>query len=94
MRAGSQTVAEGAQLLLLASTLDRLILGTHPFFGGKNGSLRVMIVPHPVPSIVRWFLPLMYGGETRAAPPGAIGLVGRELFHRDAKPLRPRRRIL
>jgi hypothetical protein len=76
MRAGSQTVAEGAQLLLLASTLDRLILGTRPFWGGKTGPLRVMVVPHPVPSIVRWLLPLMYGGETRATPPGAVSWSG------------------
>lgn len=64
------------QLLLLATTLDKLILGTRPFWGGKTGPIRVSTIPYPVPSIPRWLLPLMYGGEDRNVPQGARSLSG------------------
>jgi hypothetical protein len=64
--------ASGRHLLFFATTLDRLILGTRPFWGGKKGPIRATILPYPVPSIPRWLLPIMYGGEDRASPPGAI----------------------
>ena len=39
-------------LLLLATTLDKLILGTRPFWGGKPGPIaRLATIPYPVPSI-------------------------------------------
>ena len=66
----------GQHLLLLATTLDKLILGTRPFWGGKNGPIRISSIPYPVPSIARWLLPLMYGSEARKAPPGARSLSG------------------
>jgi diacylglycerol kinase (ATP) len=69
---GGRTVAQGDQLMLIATTLDRLILGTRPFWGGKQGALRVTVFPYPLPSVVRWLVPLMYGGETRRVPEGAL----------------------
>jgi hypothetical protein len=69
-------VAAGRQLLLLATTLEKLILGTRPFWGGKVGPIRVSTIPYPVPSVTRWLLPLMYGGEGRSAPQGAQSLSG------------------
>ncbi len=39
----------GQHLLLLATTLDKLILGTRPFWGGKAGPIRVSTLPYPVP---------------------------------------------
>jgi diacylglycerol kinase (ATP) len=72
-----ETTAGDRQLLLLATTLDKLILGTRPFWGGKVGPIRVSTIPYPVPSIARWLLPLMYGGEDRRVPPGAMSLSGR-----------------
>ena len=67
---------DGEHLLLLATTLDKLILGTRPFWGGKSGPVRISTVPYPVPSILRWLLPLMYGGENRSAPVGARSFSG------------------
>ena len=64
--------ASGDQLLLLLTTLDRLILGARPFWGGKTAPIRVSVFPYPVPSVVRWLIPSMYGGEDRKAPPGAV----------------------
>lgn len=70
------TGVDGEHLLLLATTLDKLILGTRPFWGGKTGPVRVSTVPYPVPSIARWLLPLMYGGENRSVPAGARSFSG------------------
>jgi diacylglycerol kinase-like protein len=66
----------GQHLLLLATTLDKLILGTRPFWGGKEGPIRISTIPYPVPSIARWLLPLMYGGEDRRVPEGAQSYSG------------------
>jgi hypothetical protein len=71
-----EATTTGQQLLLLATTLDKLILGTRPFWGGKTGPIRVSTIPYPVPSIARWLLPLMYGGEDRRVPEGARSLSG------------------
>ena len=71
-----KTMLDGHHLLLLATTLEKLILGTRPFWGGKAGPIRVSTVPYPVPSVARWLLPLMYGGEDRTVPPGARSVSG------------------
>ncbi|MGE0237808.1 MAG: diacylglycerol kinase family protein [Parvibaculaceae bacterium] len=76
LRQAGETVLADRHLLLLATTLDKLILGTRPFWGGKAGPIRVSTIPYPVPSIVRWLLPLMYGGEDRTVPQGARSLSG------------------
>jgi diacylglycerol kinase (ATP) len=62
---------QGPQLLMLATTLEKLILGTRPFWGGATAPLRTTTMPYPVPSIPRWLLPVMFGSESRTAPPGA-----------------------
>lgn len=71
-----EAVVTGQQLLLLATTLDKLILGTRPFWGGKTGPIRVSTIPYPVPPIARWLVPLMYGGEDRRVPDRALSLSG------------------
>jgi hypothetical protein len=64
-------ICKGEQLLMLATTLNKLILGTRPFWGGASAPLRITTMPYPVPSIPRWLLPSLYGREDRKAPPGA-----------------------
>ncbi len=61
----------GPQLLMLATTLNKLILGTQPFWGGATAPVRTMTMPYPLPNIPRWLLPVMYGAENRKAPPGS-----------------------
>jgi diacylglycerol kinase (ATP) len=61
----------GPQLFMLATTLEKLILGTKPFWGGATGPLRTTTIPYPVPSIPRWLFPIMYGTETRKSPVGS-----------------------
>jgi hypothetical protein len=69
---GNDEIVQAPRLLLLATTLDKLILGTRPFWGGKRGEIRLSLIPYPVPSVARWLVPLMYGGENRSVPEGAL----------------------
>ncbi len=66
-----QTLCDGKQLLMLATTLDKLILGAKPFWGGTSAPLRTTTMPYPVPNIPRWIVPSLYGAETRKGPPGS-----------------------
>ena len=72
VEANGHPYADGNQLLMLATTLEKLVLNTRPFWGGKTGPIRVTTFPYPVPSIPRWLLPMMYGGEGRKFPRGAV----------------------
>jgi diacylglycerol kinase (ATP) len=71
LRTNGQIICEGQQLLMLATTLDKLILGARPFWGGASAPLRVTTMPYPVPNIPRWIIPSLYGKETRKGPPGS-----------------------
>ena len=77
VRVNGKIVATGTQLLALATTLEKLILGTRPFWGGKTGPIRVTTFPYPMPSLWRWFLPAILGGEARRPPPGATSVAVR-----------------
>ncbi|MBC8038715.1 MAG: hypothetical protein H7X89_16035 [Rhizobiales bacterium] len=68
---GGKFVAHGQHLLVLATTLEKLTLGSTPFWGGKQGPIRATVIPWPVPSLPRWLLPILYGSENRKGPPGA-----------------------
>jgi diacylglycerol kinase (ATP) len=72
VKADAETLCSGEQLLMLATTLDKLILGTRPFWSGATAPLRVTTMPYPVPSIVRWLVPTLYGGENRTGAPGSV----------------------
>lgn len=74
--AGGTLRAHGTHLLLLATTLEKLILGTRPFWGGRAGPVRTTLIPYPVPGLARWLLPVMYGGESRGGPPGSLSFSG------------------
>ncbi len=68
-----QILCQGNQLMMLATTLNKLILAAKPFWGGSEGGpLRVTTMPYPIPSIPRWIIPTLYGSETRKFPPGAL----------------------
>lgn len=70
--ADGRVMAEGTQLLHMSTTLDTLLLRCHPFWGGKTGPIRTTVIPYPVPSVARWMLPIMYGGENHGTPEGAV----------------------
>ncbi len=69
-----RTICQGQQLLMIATTLNKLILNSRPFWGGATKPLRTTTIPYPLPSPVRWLLPALFGGENRTAPPGATSL--------------------
>ena len=77
--ANGRCYAEGPQLLQMSTTLDKLILNTRPFWGGKTGPIRTSIFPYPVPSVLRWLVPAMYGGENRRMPEGALSFCSERL---------------
>ncbi len=72
VKSGAETLCSGEQLLMLATTLDKLILGTRPFWGGAHAPLRITTMPYPVPSIMRWLIPSLYGSEERSGPLGSV----------------------
>jgi diacylglycerol kinase (ATP) len=72
VNANGSAICSGQNLLMLATTLDKLILSSRPFWGGATAPMRITIMPYPIPSVVRWLVPSLYGGEDRTAPPGAI----------------------
>ncbi len=61
----------GPQLFMLATTLEKLILSTRPFWGGATAPMRTTTMPYPVPNIPRWIFPVMYGAEARKGPSGS-----------------------
>ena len=65
-------VAEGDQLLFVATSLKRLFFGTQPFWGVRRGALRALSVSFPPPNILRWAVPIMYGRVGGASPPGCV----------------------
>ncbi|WP_373504028.1 diacylglycerol kinase family protein [Aestuariivirga sp.] len=79
VEANGRRYAEGHQLLQMSTTLDKLVLNTKPFWGGKTGPIRTSIFPYPVPSVLRWLLPVMYGSETRTPPPKSVSFCSDEL---------------
>lgn len=79
VEANGRRYAEGQQLLQMSTTLEKLVLNARPFWGGKSGSIRTSIFPYPVPSVLRWLLPVMYGGENRVAPPRSASFCSESL---------------
>ena len=77
--ADGREICSGRQLMMLATTLQKLILGARPFWGGSAGPIRMSVLPYPVPNLFRWLLPIMYGSENRTVPAGAISVSARML---------------
>lgn len=79
VEADGKRLAEGPQLLQMSTTLERLVLNTRPFWGGKSAAIRTTVFPYPVPSVTRWMLPVMYGGEHRTPPPNSVSFCSNAL---------------
>ena len=77
---GGDVVARDGQLMYLATTLQKLILGIKPFWGGANGPMRSTILPYPAPNVFRWAMPLMRGGEDRKVPEGCLSFCADEVL--------------
>jgi diacylglycerol kinase (ATP) len=79
-------LAEGRQLMALCTTLDKLILGSRPFWGGKTADIRCTSLGFPIPSLVRWTIPMMFGNEQRRMPDVAHSSSGRSIALRSSSP--------
>lgn len=58
----------GSRLMVLATTLDRLLLGSRPFWGEGDGGLRFTSVAYPPVRFVRLLYRLLYGSAPRRLP--------------------------
>lgn len=92
VEAKGRVMADGPQLLQMSTTLEKLVLNTRPFWGGKTAPIRTSVFPYPVPSVARWMLPVMYGGENRKSPPGSVSfcsdaleVISRDVFVIDGE---------
>jgi hypothetical protein len=86
--------AAGARFILLATTLDRLMLNLWPFWGGGEGAIRVLDVAAPPPrlgaglwSVLRRRAPGLPGWRSGRANRLCIGL--REPFVLDGETFQP-----
>ncbi|MDH3475708.1 MAG: diacylglycerol kinase family protein [Rhodospirillales bacterium] len=57
------------QLLALVTTLDRLVLGSRPFWGQEQGALHYTGIAYPTHRLLRSALRVLYGGAERRLPP-------------------------
>ncbi len=55
-------------LLILATTLDRLILGSRPFWGPDGGHLRFTSIAYPPRGMLRYAWRVLYGAAERRLP--------------------------
>ncbi len=58
---GGEAAAEQSYFLILATTLERLMLGLDPFWGDGVGALRFTTAPFPPPRLGRALLPMLRG---------------------------------
>jgi hypothetical protein len=63
-------MATERRLLVLATTLDRLVLGSRPFWGTGGRPVRFTSIAYDAPGIVRHARRILYGGEERDLPQG------------------------
>lgn len=54
--------------LLLATTLDRLVLGTRPFWNNGVAPIHFTVFDHPPVSVIRHAWALVFGGKQRRLP--------------------------
>ena len=58
----------GAYLMILITTLDRMLFRSRPFWGTRPAPLRYTAVRYPPRRLLRAVWPLMYGGADRRLP--------------------------
>ena len=80
IKAEDEIKASGGQLMFLTTTLQKLILGVRPFWGGANGPMRSTIIPYPPPNAFRWALPLMRAREDMRVPEGCLSFCADEVL--------------
>ena len=68
------------QLLFLVTTLNKLILGSRPFWNVGDADLKASAVAYPHPSILRYLVPVLYGKPDRKLPePDFLSFSGEQI---------------
>ncbi|WP_176245179.1 diacylglycerol kinase family protein [Oceanibacterium hippocampi] len=70
IRIDGEVRPEAERLLVLATTLDRLVLGSRPFWNDDREPLRFTAIDYPPDHLFRRAGKLLYGGPERALPAG------------------------
>ncbi|MGI9372334.1 MAG: diacylglycerol kinase family protein [Hyphomicrobiales bacterium] len=68
--ADGELMVDGPQLSFLASTLESLILGIKPYWGGAGSQMRATTIDYPPPNLATNILKVMYGFPNRNLPAG------------------------
>ena len=68
VKADGQTMAEGPLLLFIVSTLEKLVLRSHPYWASGDSELKALTIKYPPPNVLRNVLPLLYGFPHRNLP--------------------------
>lgn len=68
------------ELLAIATTLDRLVLGSQPFWNQNGEPLRYTAICHPPQSLLRHSLRVLYGGNERRLPEACYRSCGAEVL--------------
>ena len=63
-----ETIGDGSYLLFLATTLDRLVLGSRPFWNDSGRALRFTSIAYPPERLLRSAWRILYGGPERRLP--------------------------
>ncbi len=58
----------GRRALVLATTLDRLVLGTRPFWNNGDEPIHYTMFDHPPDGVVRHATQILFGGKQRTLP--------------------------
>ncbi len=69
MRFDDGHIENSVQLLALVTTLDRLVLGSRPFWGQGTGALRFTRIAYPAPNLASSARRILFGGAERDLPP-------------------------
>ncbi len=73
-----QPAVRAQVLLVLATTLDRLILGSRPFWNQGAAGIRFTSIAHPPPQLVRSAAKVLYGWRRATLPAGGYVSRGAE----------------
>jgi hypothetical protein len=73
-----EALRQTRQLIVLATTLDRLVLGSRPFWNADGHDLRFTTIAHPARGLLRNARQLLFGNHVRNLPPGMAESRGAE----------------
>lgn len=74
----NEPAQRGNYLLVLVTTLDRLLLRSKPFWNQSGASLRYSSVAYPPSRLGRYLFQILYGGAERNLPPESYRSRGAE----------------